>query len=89
MPDDLVARYRDYASRFAKEAGEAEPGRFATFRGHLIKMLTAEEFEASLREYRRLVDRYQRAFERGDTIDNVVVRELRDHAARLLEISPI
>lgn len=82
------ARYREYLDRWQGQLGEAEVGAFAKFAGRLVKKLSLEEFGPLVREYEVLAQRYQDSVERGDTINDVVVRLLRERAAILLLPAP-
>ncbi|MBX3156966.1 MAG: hypothetical protein KF773_13410 [Deltaproteobacteria bacterium] len=86
--DDLEAEYRAYLDRFARELGEVQVGGFAKFDGQLIKKLTFEELAAAYAEYRELVDHYTSSLERGDTINNIVLRLVREKAAHLVMKPP-
>jgi hypothetical protein len=85
--EDLPARYHEYLERFAKELGELPAGAFAKFGGHLIKKLTFEEFTPAYLEYTDMRTHYDESVDRGDTINDVVLRVLREKAARLV-LSP-
>ena len=84
MLEDLPARYHEYLARFAAKVGEHEVGAFAKFASKLIKKLSFEEFTPAYVEYRELEDTYHQSIERGDTINDVVLRILRDKAASLV-----
>lgn len=84
MIDDLPARYHEYLARFAAEVGELPAGAFAKFGGRLIKKLAFEEFTSAFLDYTELLARYDESVERGDTIDDLVLRILRDKAADLV-----
>ena len=86
--DDLQAQYRTYLDRFARQLGEVQVGGFAKFDGQLIKKLTFEEFTPAFAEYREIVAHYTSSLERGDTINNVVLRLVREKAAHLLMKPP-
>jgi hypothetical protein len=83
--EDLADRYHQYLERFAREIGGAvEVGKFAKHQGKLIKKLTFEEFSPILLEYLELCARYQESVERGDTINDVVLKVIREQAAQLV-----
>lgn len=88
MIEDLPARYQEYIERFAKELGEVELGGFAKFSGRLIKKLSFEEFTPAFLEYQDISERYDESLERGDTINDIVLRILREKAANLVLRSP-
>lgn len=84
MIDDLPARYHEYLSRFAAKVGDVQVGAFAKFGGRLIKKLSFEEFTPAFLEYHEIADRYRDSVERGDTVNDVVLKLLREQAATLV-----
>jgi hypothetical protein len=83
------AEYRAYLARWeAAELGPSEVGTFAKFSGRLIKKLSEEEFLPVHEEYEGLAQRYRESVARGDTVNDVVVRLLRDRAATLVRMAP-
>jgi len=82
--EDLPERYHEYLERFARELGEVQVGAFAKFGGRLIKKLTFEEFTPAYVEYTEMSARYFESLERGDTVNDVVLRLLREQAATLV-----
>jgi hypothetical protein len=82
--EDLPDRYHQYLERFARELGEVAVGGFAKFGGRLIKKLSFEEFTPIYLEYTEMAGRYHESVERGDTINDVVLRLLRERAANLV-----
>jgi hypothetical protein len=82
--EDLPGRYHEYLDRFATQLGEHPPGAFAKFGGRLIKKLTFEEFTPAYLEYCEMRARYDEGVERGDTINDIVLRVLRESAANLV-----
>ena len=84
MIEDLVALYDEYLGRFAAEVGDSKIGAFAKFNGLLIKKLSAEEFALAYGEYAKTTKRYASMVERGDTINDVVLKRLREQAANLV-----
>jgi len=84
MALDLTVLYREYLTRFDRELGAVEVGAFAKFQGRLIKKMSRDEFEPAFLEYHDLAERYHDSLDRGDTINDVVVKMLRDHAAKLV-----
>ena len=84
MIEDLADRYHQYLERWTREAGEVPVGSFVKFAGKLVKKLSFEEFSPILLEYLEMASRYQDSIERGDTINDVVLRVLRDQAAKLM-----
>lgn len=88
MIEDLPARYHEYLERCERELGDIKVGAFAKFNGKLIKKLSFEEFTPAFLEYNEMSERYFESIERGDTINDVVLRVLREQAARLLLAPP-
>jgi hypothetical protein len=86
--EDLSARYHEYLERFATQLGELPPGAFAKFGGKLIKKLTFEEFTPEYLEYTDMRAHYDESVERGDTINDIMLRVLREKAANLVLAPP-
>lgn len=84
MIEDLADRYHEYLERFAREVGEAAVGSYAKHAGKLIKKLSFEEFTPVLVEYLEITRRYDESLERGDTLNDVVLKVLREQAAVLI-----
>ena len=84
MVEDLPARYHDYLVRFAQQVGDFEVGRFAKHAGRLIKKLSFEEFTPAYLEYTEIAETYRQSVERGDTINDIVLKVLREQAAALI-----
>ena len=84
MIEDLPARYQQYLDRFRAEVGDVQPGAFGKYNGRLIKKLSFEEFTPAYLEYQELSERYFESLDRGDTINDVVLRVLREKAASLV-----
>ena len=88
MIEDLPGRYHEYLDRFATKIGKHDVGAFAKWNGKLIKKLSFEEFTPAYLEYAELSEKYYESIERGDTINDVVLRVLRDKAASLVLDAP-
>ena len=84
MAVDLVALYREYLTRFDREVGAVDVGAFAKYQGRLIKKMARDEFDPAFLEYHDLAQRYHDSIDRGDTINDVLIKMLRDHAAKLI-----
>ena len=84
MIEDLADRYHDYLERFEREAGDAPVGAFVKWGGKLVKKLSFEEFTPILTQYVEMAARYQEGVDRGDTINDIVLKVLRDQAAQLM-----
>ena len=85
---DLPARYHEYLERFTSQLGDVQPGAFAKWNGRLIKRLSFEEFTPAFLEYSEIAVRYHDSMERGDTINDLVLRLLREKASNLVLPSP-
>lgn len=88
MIEDLADRYHQYLERWKRNAGDVPVGAFAKFQGKLIKKLSFEEFSPVLLEYLEMMTRYEESVERGDTINDVVLKVLRDQSAQLMLAPP-
>ena len=88
MIEDLADRYHEYLERWKREAGDVPVGTFVKFSGKLVKKLSFEEFSPMLLEYLEMAERYNDSVARGDTINDVVLKVLRDQAARLMLPAP-
>ena len=84
MIEDLPERYHEYLDRFEHALPNINVGAFAKFGGQLIKKLTFEEFTPAYIEYTEILERYDDSVARGDTINDVVLKLLRDRAANLV-----
>jgi hypothetical protein len=82
--EDLPERYHEYLDRFERALPNIQVGAFAKFSGKLIKKLSFEEFTPAYIEYTEILDRYEDSVARGDTINDVVLKLLRDRAAHLV-----
>ncbi len=85
MIEDLPGRYHDYLERFTSKIGaDHQVGGFVKYSGKLIKKLSFEEFTPAYLEYTELADTYNASLERGDTVNDIVLRVLREKAATLV-----
>jgi hypothetical protein len=82
--EDLADRYHAYLERWKRAAGDVPVGTFFKFGGKLIKKLSFEEFTPLLVEYSEMAARYQETVDRGDTINDIVLKVLRDQSAQLM-----
>ncbi|HVK74405.1 MAG TPA: hypothetical protein VM734_13835 [Kofleriaceae bacterium] len=89
MSDDLAAEYESYLRRFEEQLGSLEAGQFVKHNGRLIQKLSRADFEPLYTEYMGLASHYLEGIDRGDTINDLVVKMIRDHAARLVLTSPV
>jgi hypothetical protein len=81
---ELQRHYTEYLERFAREVGEIDVGAFAKHAGHLIKKLSFDELVPLYVEYSELLAHYHSSLARGDTINNIVGKLLRERAASLI-----
>jgi len=88
--DELRQEYQRYLDRFLKELGEdVEVGGFAKYKGKLVKKMDFDEFSQVHGEYHQLAAHYFESLDRGDTINDIVVKSIREDAARLVLTSPV
>ena len=86
---DLNKEYREYLTRFEAEHGQTELGAFVKHRGRLVKKLRYEEFDPMFREFTDVAKSYFDSLDRGDTINDVVVKVLRERAIELFVDPPV
>jgi hypothetical protein len=82
--EDLPARYQEYLDRFMDQIGDVKAGAFAKYNSKLIKKLSFEEFTPAYLEYSGMLERFNESLERGDTINDAMLRILREKAAGLV-----
>jgi hypothetical protein len=87
--EDLPERYHEYLERFTTELGDVRVGAFAKWSGKLIKKLSFEEFTPAYLEYSEMLTKFNESLDRGDTINDAVLRILREKAAGLVMKLPI
>ena len=80
----MVEEYRAYLQRFEEQLGPCEFGEYAKLRGRLIKKLRYDEFETKWREFREVTKAYDEILTRGDTINDVLVKVLRERSDELV-----
>ena len=81
---DPKARYAEYLERLAQAVGDLEVGEFANYAGSLIHRMSFDEFTAADAEYTDLLARYHESLERGDTVDDLVLKLLREQSTHLV-----
>ncbi len=81
---DLVEEYRSYLQRFEEQLGPCDFGEYAKHKGRLIKKLRYDEFELKFKEFNELDRTYSEILERGDTINDVLVKVLRERSDELM-----
>jgi hypothetical protein len=89
-PDEAELRrqYDDYLERIAQRVGKLEVGAFAKHSGHLIKKLSFDDFARAYIGYSDLVAHYRESLARGDTINDILLKLLREQAASLVLTAP-
>lgn len=85
---DVVEAYRSYLQRFEDIAGSGDFGSFVKHNGRLIKKMRYEEFEPKYLEYRDVAQAYHDSIRRGDTINDLIVKILRERGTELILESP-
>ena len=90
MSDDIRAEYEQYLARFTSAIeGDVEVGAFAKYKGKLVKKMDFDEFSTTYTEYHQLASHYFESLDRGDTINDVVVKAVREGAANLILTAPV
>ncbi|HTM23155.1 MAG TPA: hypothetical protein VL172_21690 [Kofleriaceae bacterium] len=87
--DEILREYREYLERFDAAAPGIEFGAFHKHKGRLIKKLSYDEFVGVYNEYSQIARAYIDSMDRGDTINDVVVKIVRDKAIELLKTPPV
>jgi hypothetical protein len=86
---DHLEDFRAYLARFEGAAGEKDFGDFVKFHGRLVKKLTYDEYCPRWEEFTKMKKLYDDTFARGDTINDAMVRVLKERAAELMLDPPI
>ncbi len=76
--------YGQYLARFEAQVGRIEVGAYGQWQGKLVRKLSTEEFAAKLSDFTALRKTYTQIVEHGDTIDNALLKILRERASELL-----
>ncbi len=84
VPHDAVDAYRRYLERFDAQLGPCEFGTYMKHKGRLIKKLTYDEFEPRWHELATIEKAYEDVIARGDTINDVLTKVLRERRDELL-----
>jgi hypothetical protein len=82
--DDHVDEYRKYLDRFEAAVGAVDFGTYAKHNGRLIKKLTFDEFEPKWLELEEVNRTYADIVANGDTINDVLVKLMRERCDELL-----
>jgi hypothetical protein len=83
-PGDIEAEYAAYLGRFEEMLGPCEFGAYAKFQGRLVKKLRFDEFEVRWNDHQKALHAYSGILVRGDTINDAVVKVLRERSDELL-----
>jgi hypothetical protein len=86
---EFSKEYREYLTRFDAEHADTDFGAFVKHRGRLVKKLRYEEFAPMYREFHDVAQNYFDSLDRGDTINDVVVKVLRERAIELFVDPPV
>jgi hypothetical protein len=81
---EYVNEYRQYLQRYEDLFGPVDFGAYAKHKGRLIKKLRYDEFEQRWREFQEVDKAYSEIMARGDTINDVLVKILRERADEFL-----
>jgi hypothetical protein len=76
--------YQTYVARFDREVGPIAVGAYGKWKGKLVRRLSEGEFATKQNEYLTLDKTYRLILERGDTINDAVVKLWRERGAELL-----
>ncbi len=80
-----LSDYREYLERFERSVGAGLAiGGYGKFQGRLVKKLTLDEFAALEADYRRLCNDFDRTVISGATINNRLLKAIRERAAELV-----
>jgi hypothetical protein len=76
--------YAQYLARFQQYVGPLAVGAYGKFKGKLVRKLAPDEFAKRHAEFANLDKTYRGIVERGDTINDAVVKLWRERRAELL-----
>src|SRR5207237_201236 len=83
-PSDFVLEYKEYLERFTAQCGELDFGKYGKTGRGMVKKLRYEEFAEKYQRYAGLERRYLEAMQRGDTVNDAVLKILRESSVELL-----
>lgn len=84
----MADAYQLYLKRFAERVGTVEVGGYGKWNGKLIKKLDPAEFEKVWSDFVELKTNYDKSFEMNMTVDNLIMKLLRERAAQLVMDDP-
>ncbi len=76
--------YDLYLARFQEKIGDVAVGGFGKHGTQLIKKLDAAEFAALWKDFVELRTNYDKMMEMGLTVDNIIIKLLRERASTLI-----
>jgi len=76
--------YLEYLTRWEQLLGAVPVGQYGKWKSTMVRKLAPDEFLQKLDEYQQLSTHYQKCLERGDTLNDTMVRVLRECATQLL-----
>jgi hypothetical protein len=76
--------YNDYLARWDSLVGAVPVGQYGKWKGKMVRKLPPVEFLTKLDEYNQLATHYQKVIERGDTINDAMLRVLKEREIELL-----
>jgi len=86
---DLQDHYAEYVERLTQHVGDIGVGDFATYAGRLIHKMSLDEFTEAFTEYNDLLARHRESLARGDTVDDLLLKLLREQSANLVMPPPV
>jgi hypothetical protein len=81
--------YEEYLVRYEHALGAREVGQYTKWQGRLVKKLALEEFAVRHAQYRTLCNNLKQIILIGGTINDILVKQVRECAAELIVRSPI
>jgi hypothetical protein len=81
----MSTKYTEYETRFAVMVGAVAVGGYGKYGGQLVRRLSEEEYDRKRAEHDAIERQYRVTVERGDTLNNAVIKVLRELRAELLE----
>lgn len=82
--DSLQAAYRAYLERFDQLVGPRPVGQYGTWKKHLVKKFSLEEFQQRHEAFLKLEKVCSHILETGATMNDAVTQALDDAAAEIL-----
>jgi hypothetical protein len=76
--------YLAYLGRWDELVGAVPVGQYGKWNGKMVRKLAPAEFLNKLDEYQKLNTHYHQCLERGDTLNDAMVKLLSERAGELL-----